>query len=292
MPNLLPIILTLALIILTYIWSQKLLGKWWAILSPSLLTFSLILLYYDLNLRTSLIITAAFFYTLTIYALIEFFLKPSRLNLILTSINLGIAYFIGFYDVNFLLLIYFLILVLIFYIASIKRDWLTTELSARFKRFGIRALRYFRSIIVIFILGLIIELLLAFIWFEYFGSSYDEFGMPVRTILKPYFIDVSNSYNNLIFLISIYWPFIILTTSALIYSLIGIIKSFRISGFKGFWDYLVTSFPEFSMIVFIIMYGVFVIFMSGLSKEKLIPILPMVYILTTSGLKRFFNAYL
>lgn len=287
------IIINLTLIALTYIWSIKLLNGWWAILPPFLLTFSpFILNSYTNNAE----IAAAFFYVLVVYLLINFIFKPNRLNLFLAGLGFGLAQLTGFPAL--ILIPYFLILISVFYIASIKRDWLTTEPIARFKRFGIRGFKYFRSIIIIFVIGFFITLI-GDAFFTLGKGCLDEgCGPNFFTHYYSYYslqnlISNRNIQTSITTLIKIYWQFIILTASAFIYSLINIIKSFHASKFKGFFNYLGTSFPEFSMIIFITMYSLFMIFFtSGISAEKLMPILPMVYILTASGLKRLINNYL
>ena len=305
--KLVPIIFTLALIILTYIWSKKLLDGWWTLLPPFLLTFSPIILnqYYSVLQHTtkkflSIIlfephthttdIAAAFFYAIAIYYLMNFFSKPNKLNLFLTGLYFGLTQLTQF--PAFIIIPYFLILISIFYIASVKRDWAATEPPARLKRFGLRGFKYFRSIIVIFIIGYL---------FAYIGYFINEafslqplcYRCGPQNPIHTYFYRIlteskANSYPPITFLLKTYWPFLILIGFAFIYNIIGMIKSFRNFKFKGFFDYLGTSFPEFSMIVFIAIYSFFIIFFSsGISAEKLIPILPMVYILTASGLKRF-----
>lgn len=268
LPKLLTAIFTTALLILTYIWSTKLLNGWWTLLPPFLFTFSLA----SINGINTVQIATALFYFLALYTLINFIFKPSRTNLLLAGMSFGLTQLIGLPAL--ILIPYFLILISVFYIASVKRDWQKTAPADKFKRFGIRALRYFRSIIVMFIIGFLFAF---FIKFAALGTECNDFSCY--------------HYSYLSF--KIYWPFLITIATAFIYSLINVIKSFRISKFKGFWDYLGTSFPEFSMIVFIAMYSLFILFFSpGLSAEKLIPILPMVYILTASGLKKMVNNYL
>ncbi|MBI2591662.1 MAG: hypothetical protein HYW34_03230 [Candidatus Brennerbacteria bacterium] len=265
------------LIFLTYIWSQKLLGGWWAILPPFLLTFSPIIFPYY--------ITTAFLCTLTTYYLMEFFFKPSKWHLILTGLSFGLAQLLPF--PSLILIPYFLILILIFYLVSVKKDWPTTEPNTRLKRFGLRGFRYFRSIIVIFIIGYLFFLISYFLLYTSILKPIDgDYGPSWYKV--NFSTELEQYHSQIAFPINTYLPFIILITSTFIYSCIGIIKSFLISGFKGFFDYLGVKFPEFSMIVFIAMYLLFMMFFSsGISAERLIPILPMVYILTASGLKRF-----
>lgn len=215
----------------------------------------------------------------------EFFFKPSKWHLILTGLSFGLAQLLPF--PSLILIPYFLILILIFYLVSVKKDWPTTEPNTRLKRFGLRGFRYFRSIIVIFIIGYLFFLISYFLLYTSILKPIDgDYGPSWYKV--NFSTELEQYHSQIAFPINTYLPFIILITSTFIYSCIGIIKSFLISGFKGFFDYLGVKFPEFSMIVFIAMYLLFMMFFSsGISAERLIPILPMVYILTASGLKRF-----
>ncbi|HZX00828.1 MAG TPA: glycosyltransferase family 39 protein [Candidatus Paceibacterota bacterium] len=99
----------------------------------------------------------------------------------------------------------------------------------------------------------------------------------------------SGSYFPLVYLMKESLPALILTGLALLLSVWGVMKTLwkRKSGFA---DYLETHPGEFAMILLIIIYMAYSI--NGrlnIGVRHLLPIFPAVYILTASGLKRWFN---
>lgn len=144
-----PILITLLLIALVYIWSRKLLGKTWALLPTILTAFSPTILAHGHYVTTDVGAAAGVF--AATFAFINFLLRPSKKNLIFSGLALGLAQLTKFSAV--LLIPYFLILISVFYLASVIKDWNTTEPSVRKKRFGIRFIRYFRAVFIIFIIA-------------------------------------------------------------------------------------------------------------------------------------------
>jgi len=85
---------------------------------------------------------------------------------------------------------------------------------------------------------------------------------------------------------------LILIILALFLSLWRIIKSFKlqVSSFKRFNDYLATHFPEFSMMFFVAFYWAYSIKSPlNIGVRHILPTLPFIYILTASGIKKWFN---
>jgi len=85
---------------------------------------------------------------------------------------------------------------------------------------------------------------------------------------------------------------LILIALALFLSPWRIIKSFKfqVSSFKKFSDYLATHFPEFSMMFFVAFYWAYSIKSPlNIGVRHILPTLPFIYILTASGIKRWFN---
>ncbi len=145
-----PIILTLLLSVLIYVWSRELLGGAWALLPAFLFAFSPTVLSHGHYATTD--IGAALGVLLALYFFVKFLHSPSRKHLLFAGVAFGIAQLLKFSNV--LLIPYFLFLMAIFYLASVRRDWRETTPGKYLRRFGIRALRYFRSVFVIFAIGL------------------------------------------------------------------------------------------------------------------------------------------
>ncbi|MEK7212427.1 MAG: glycosyltransferase family 39 protein [Patescibacteria group bacterium] len=144
-----PILLTLLLIIFVYFWSAQLLGYYWGIL-PALFTgLSPNILAHGHYVTTD--VAAAFGIAFGAYFFIKFLLRPAKRNLLFAGLAFGVAQLAKFSAV--LLIPYFLIIITVFYIASVARDWTKTQAAARLKRFGVRALRYYRATIIIFVIG-------------------------------------------------------------------------------------------------------------------------------------------
>ena len=131
-----PIIVTLLLILFTYLFTQELIGRWWALLPALLVSFSPIVLAHGHYVTTDA--GAA----LGILIAIRYFLKwlhdQSRKNFIFAGIAFGIAQAIKFSSV--LLVPYFLLIAAIFAIVEIIK--IRSFFELRFKKF-IRSLTYY-----------------------------------------------------------------------------------------------------------------------------------------------------
>lgn len=147
-----PILLTVLLIILIYLWSRELLGDSWALLPTFIFALSPTVLAHGHYVTTD--VGAALGVVLATYSFLKFLYEPSRRHLIYAGITFGIAEIAKFSTV--LLLPYFAILLAVFYLKSVLRDWPGTETQVRLRRFGVRALRYARSLIIIFAVGYVL----------------------------------------------------------------------------------------------------------------------------------------
>ena len=145
-----PILLTLLLAVLIYVWSRELLGSVWALLPAFLFALSPTVLAHGHYVTTD--IGAALGVSLALYFFVKFIHSPSRKHLVFAGAAFGIAQLLKFSNV--LLIPYFFFLMAVFYLASVKRDWRETAPGKCLRRFCIRALRYFRSVLVIFAVGL------------------------------------------------------------------------------------------------------------------------------------------
>ncbi len=144
-----PILLTLLLVFLIYWWSRKYMGPVWALIPAFLFGLSPNVLAHGHYVTTD--VAAAFGIVLSAYFFLKFLFDPSRRHLLYAGLAFGAAQLMKFSAV--LLIPYFIALILVFYAASVFRDWQNTPLGTRFHRFGLRALRYFRSVLFIFLIG-------------------------------------------------------------------------------------------------------------------------------------------
>ena len=150
--RIMPMLLTILLIILIYVWSAELLGTWWALVPAFLFGLSPTVLAHGHYVTTD--VGAVFGVVLATWSFITFLFSPSRTHLIRAGIAFGIAELAKFSMV--LLIPYFLILIVFFFASTVCRDWNGTEPALRFKRFSVRAWRYLRSVILIFAIGYVL----------------------------------------------------------------------------------------------------------------------------------------
>ncbi len=147
-----PILLTLILIVLIYIWSRELLGAWWALLPSFLFALSPNILAHSHYVTTD--IAAAFGMVFGTYFFLKFLHHPSKKNLIYAGLAFGVAELTKFSVA--LLIPYFVFLIAVFYIVSVWNSWRETTPGERLRRFGVRALRYVRALIVVFAIGYVL----------------------------------------------------------------------------------------------------------------------------------------
>lgn len=147
-----PILLTLLLILVVYWWSSRLMGPMLALIPTFFVAWSPNILAHGHLVTTD--IGATLGITLATMMFIQFLFKPSRKHLLFAGLAFGFAQLLKFSAV--LLIPYFLVLIFIFWIASIARDYDSTAVEARLKRFVIRGALYLRSTIVVFIVGYVL----------------------------------------------------------------------------------------------------------------------------------------
>jgi len=158
-----PILITLLLILFTYLLGLEILGPIWALAPAIFVAFSPNFLSNGHYVTTDVI--ATFGFVIAIYYFLKFLLKPSKLNLFIAGITFGISQVSKFSDV--LLVPYFLLIIAIFYTISVIRDWQLTSPDKRFKRFLIRGYRYLRAVIIIFIIGYVVIVYPLYFLFTY-----------------------------------------------------------------------------------------------------------------------------
>ncbi len=136
-----PMILTLLLILLTYIWSKELLGRGWALLPTIIIGFSPNIIAHGHYVTTD--IGATLGITASIYFFVNHLLNPSKRNLIYAGVTFGIAELMKFSAV--LLIPYFILLICIFATLETKLNW-----REAFRKL----LSQTRSLFLIFLIGL------------------------------------------------------------------------------------------------------------------------------------------
>ncbi len=147
-----PILLTLLLIFLLYWWAREYMGPRWALLPSLLFGLSPNVLAHGHYVTTD--VAAAFGMVLATYFFLKFLREPSRPRLLYAGLATGIAMLMKFSTV--LLLPYFLTLILVFYAASLVRDWPATHAGERLHRFGVRAWHHLRAVVLIFIIAYVV----------------------------------------------------------------------------------------------------------------------------------------
>jgi hypothetical protein len=332
-------------VVLIYVWSKELLGRWWALLPTLLFAFSPTVLAHGHYVTTD--VGAAFGVIFAAYYFIKFVLEPSRRHIIYAGLAFGVASLAKFSTA--LLVPYFIILILIYYIASVSRDWNQTEAGARLKRFGRRGWRYVKSLVAIFAAGYILVVYPVYFLFtvnypiqkqtadaEFILTSFAGGPTPPGQTCKParcladldiwlsknnvtrplaqymlgilmtlqrsaggntsYFLGRvsaagSHLYFPVVYLLKEPLAAILIVLIALTISLRGIFKKAfaeprRIK--NNLLDYLEVNFPEFSMIVFVVIYWSWSISSPlNIGFRHLLPTLPFIYILSVGVWKRW-----
>ncbi|MDP3052822.1 MAG: glycosyltransferase family 39 protein [bacterium] len=320
-----PILLTLLLVVLIYIWARELLGGWWGLLPAFLFAFSPTVLAHGHYVTTD--IGAAFGVVLATYFFIKFLLKPTGKYLIFAGLAFGVAELMKFSTV--LLIPYFIALVLV---------WTIRKLPAQAGR------RFWRKLLflaAIFVIGYVLVYLVYFLFTLNYPISKqvadtqsiltsfktrlfadidikmagDKFLRPLAHYLlgvlmvsqrsvggnTAYFLGGISAagwwyYFPVVFLLKEPIPSLILIFIALIFCLWNFMRSikFKASCFmlyvSRFKDYLGTHLPEFAMLFFIIFYWLYS--MQGklnIGVRHILPTMPFIYILAAAGLKSWVN---
>ena len=144
-----PILLTILLIILIYIWSAQLLGKFWGLLPALLFGMSPTVLGHGHYVTTDL--AAAFGFVFATFFLLKYLAKPSGKNLLLSGVAFGIAQALKFSAV--LLVPFFVILACAKIYLEIRKIWRRPEVQSRAKLIFKDAAARVGGIIAVFFIG-------------------------------------------------------------------------------------------------------------------------------------------
>lgn len=250
-----------------YFWSADLIGRSWALLPAFLFAFSPTVLHAASTGDVIIIETLALFAAL--FAFLHFLLHPERRYLVAAIIATGVAAIASGYSIFLIPL--FILLMLVFYLASVGRDWQFTPAEARAKRFGIRAFRYFRALFVILIGGHIIAAAVFLLMGTAPADVWPEFIARFALIQPPSLPSTLGGQPL---------PFLILLAIATLAALWRTTLSFFKSLFAReplFLDYLGTHFTEFSLLAAAVILLVF--------GAPLLFTLPLLVILMASSVR-------
>lgn len=155
-----PLIITLLLILLIYIWSLELLGRWWALLPTFLFALSPNILAHSHYVTTD--IGAAFGIFLATYFLIKYLLHPSKKHLIYSALVFGIAELCKFSAV--LLLPFFIFIVIVFYLWKSRDERGNVPFISSLVSFFKALWRTIYTLIIVFAIGFLLVYVLYFIF--------------------------------------------------------------------------------------------------------------------------------
>ncbi|PIR04873.1 MAG: hypothetical protein COV57_02125 [Candidatus Liptonbacteria bacterium CG11_big_fil_rev_8_21_14_0_20_35_14] len=322
-----PTILSLILLLILYIWSSKLIGRWWALLPLTLLALSPIFLAHGHYVTTD--IGATLGVMIALFSFSNFLNRPNRKNLVIAGLCFGIAQLLKFSAI--LLGPLFILLALVHYAnnAYYKLNAHTINKTSYLLK---SATTYIFSLLsIFFIAGILIYLVYLPITFNQptekltSDATHILSGFKIKPladltitlsqndITKPlaeymlgvlmvitrasggndaYFLgQVSNTgsplYFPLAYLLKEPLPIFMLIITSFILALLNIKRVWQKRGIK-INEYLSTHFAEFSMLSFIILYWyTSVTSPLNIGVRHILPTMPLIYILTASSLKRW-----
>jgi len=315
-----PMILTLLLILLIYVWAKSLVGKNWALLPALLFGLSPTVLAHGHYVTTDL--GAAFGIFASTYFFIKYLFYSSRKNIIWAGIFFGIAQLLKFSAV--LIIPFFAFLVLAFAAWKAKNENNGGFWKILFKNI--------LSLILIFAIGyILVYIVYAVFTFNYpiekqifdtentlssFSSRtladlnikmasnnltrpIAEYMLGVLMVMQrssggntAYFLGKVSAggwwyYFPVVFLLKEPLPSLILIALALLLVIWNVARK-RHYTLHAFNDYLGTHFAEFSMIVFVIFYWLYSMKSPlNIGVRHILPTIPFIYILLTGTLKKW-----
>lgn len=304
------IILTLFLIVLVYFWSRELLGQNWALLPAFLIALSPSFLAYGRYLTADIIKTAGVF--LGLYCLIKYLNQPSIKKLILLGALFGFIQLLAPLSLTLPLFITALIIIFAFYLIFSPSQF-PLVLNNRKTCF----LSVIGALITCIIVAAI-ALSVMFLFYLFIEANFQHqisfeknhlgvFLQNTTEQLSAHFqFSAPEAQKNVYFLGKL-WPqppfhylaamfifkeplsFILLFLLGLAIAFQMFAKSIINQPRKNLLaDYLKIYFAEAAMVVFVLFYLTFVmLFSSPEGFRDLLPILPLIYILTTSAVKNW-----
>lgn len=147
-----PMLFTIFLIVFTYFWARKLFGRVWALLPAFLLGLSPTIIAQGHYVTTD--IAAAVGTIVGLYTFVTYMQHPTRKNLWLAGVGLGLAELMKFSTA--LLFIVIPLLMLAYYIATVRRDWYAEIAKGRPRFFLKRARTMIGGLIAIFAIAVVL----------------------------------------------------------------------------------------------------------------------------------------
>lgn len=147
-----PILLTLLLILATYLFSLRLLGRWWSLLPTTLIAFSPTILAHGHYVTTD--VGAALGILLSLWAFVNFLERPNRNTLIIAGLAFGLAQLLKY---SAILLIPFFVLIAIIHLArNSSEDLKNTALSTKLKYLASGTFKKLGSLITLGLIGTVL----------------------------------------------------------------------------------------------------------------------------------------
>ena len=317
-----PMLLVLLTILLIYFWSKQLMGQWWAFLPTILFAFSPTVLGHGHIVMTD--VAATFGIMLSLYTFTNYLLSPRTSRFFLAGLALGLALLAKFSTIVLIPLFVFLSLLFAFRRVG-KNLYLNTVLTSLKKLLGI----FFVGGVVVYVSYMIFMIgyplerqvsdtrqILQSSGYEHLSenavfSSDNIFVRPVSQYLLGTLMVPENHleekglvffgktfserpwyYFPLLFAFKETIPALLVLILGGMFTLWNIVRGIsRGAYWKRFTDYLGTHFPEFSMILSIVLYPAYVVYATHHAGfHILIPILPLLYILGTAGAKAWMSS--
>ena len=150
--RIMPMLLTILLIVLIYIWAREILGRWWGLIPAFVFGLSPTVLAHGHYVTTD--VCAAFGIILATYFFLKFLNRPSRRHLIYAGLAFGVAELAKFSTA--LLIPYFILLLLTLWLSKIARQWRGTAVGQRWKLLGFHAWKYIKWAFGIFVIGYVV----------------------------------------------------------------------------------------------------------------------------------------
>jgi 4-amino-4-deoxy-L-arabinose transferase-like glycosyltransferase len=147
--RIMPMLITLLVIIFTYLLAAGLMGSWWALLPAAMVAFSPTVLGQGHYVTTDM--GAAFGVIFAAYYFFKFIERPSTKHLWYAGLSFGVAQVTKFSTP--LLIPLFLFVVFVLWLRNVIVEWSTAERSRRIRVFFFRGLRWLWKLILIFVIG-------------------------------------------------------------------------------------------------------------------------------------------
>ncbi|MBU4348615.1 glycosyltransferase family 39 protein [Patescibacteria group bacterium] len=185
--RIIPMLLMLILIGFTYFWANKLMGKWWALIPAMLIAFSPNFLAHGHYVTTDIGATLGFL--TTSYFFLKSIYKPTRKNIIIAGIILGLALLSKFSVV--LLLPLFALITAIVFLEKIIKEFNNPIVESKLKKIFKYFIYDFGRLFLIFLIGILIvySFYFAFTLNYPIEKQYSDTGIILQSLDNRYIAD-------------------------------------------------------------------------------------------------------